>query len=363
MVRGPTSEAASSATVSVAAGSVKARGTAVVCGSEGFVDGGREQGYAVPDPRRRRAAAAGALVSEIAMTRPSLVDLKEAYARNQNITGMLRAAGGRGNEQSAILIAYDLQAGSYVRALDDPARRASLERYVGAIAEVLRPLEPAGLLEAGVGEATTLRGVLERLAGPSPVPAIGFDISWSRTHVARNYLADTGVAAGLYVGELEHIALPSDSVDVVFTAHAVEPNHGREAEVLRELYRVTGRYLVLFEPAYEFASPEARARMEAHGYCRGLGRIARENGWEVIRHELLGVSTEPLNPTAVLLVRKSDRPVAWGPPGFACPSCGAILRRGDEAWFCASEGLAYPVLRGLPCLARHHAVLASRFMD
>ena len=297
------------------------------------------------------------------MTRPTLVDLKAAYGRNENITKILRESNGAGtNDQSSILIAYDLQAGSYVRALDKPEFLAAHTRYAEVIAGTLAPLNPRSLLEPGVGEATTFRTVLSRLSLPAETPVYGFDLSWSRVRVGRRHCDAGKVAGSLFVGELESIPLPDGAADVVYTSHAVEPNHGREREILAELYRVTGRYLVLFEPCYELASPEARARMESHGYCRGLRQIAEELGGKVLRHELVPETLNPLNPTGLLLVEK-QAPAATPSPGFACPSCHAALTPGEGALFCAAEGLAYPTLRGIPCLARHNSILASQFLD
>jgi ubiquinone/menaquinone biosynthesis C-methylase UbiE len=298
------------------------------------------------------------------VTRPSLIDLKLAYTRNENITRILReSAESAVNDQSAILIAYDFQAGSYVQALDDPTHRSLVEKYTDAISAILYSLRPRLILEPGVGEATTLREVHRRLADASALPALGFDLSWSRVHVGRRHFGCSPSDNNLFVGELESIALPDNAADVVYTSHAVEPNHGREAEILQELYRVTIRYLVLFEPSYEFGSPEARVWMEAHGYCRGLREVADRMGWSVVRHELLGVSSNPLNPTGVLVIEKRQGEGNPEVPGLVCPSCRGPLVAVESALFCAAEGLAYPILRGIPCLARHNAILASKLLD
>src|SRR5262245_55451421 len=109
------------------------------------------------------------------MARPNLLDLKTAYSRNENITRILReSAGAVTNDQSAILIAYDLQAGSYVQALDDPEYLQRVEKYADAIAAFLNPLGPRLILEPGVGEATTLRKVHPRLTASSQIPVLGF---------------------------------------------------------------------------------------------------------------------------------------------------------------------------------------------
>jgi hypothetical protein len=261
------------------------------------------------------------------------------------------------------LNAYDLQAGSYVKALEQPGHREAVGRYVDAIVAVLAPLRPRSLLEPGVGEATVLREVLSRLDLPPGAPVLGYDISWSRVRVGQGHLASGGGSATLFVGELEAVPLPDHAADVVYTSHAVEPNHGREAEILAELYRVAGRHLVLFEPSYELGSAEAQARMASHGYCRGLRETAERMGWKVAAHHLLSDPINPLNPTAALVLEKRPGEGGAGPPVFACPCCRGPLLQAQGAHFCVAEGLAFPTLRGIPCLARHNAILASRFLD
>jgi uncharacterized protein YbaR (Trm112 family) len=297
------------------------------------------------------------------MQRYSLMDLKDAYARNENITRILRErSGSSSNDQSAILIAYDLQAGSYVQALDNPHHRKAVERYAETIASVLSPLNARSLLEPGTGDATMLGNVVPRLNLPAGTPILGYDISWSRCHTGRAYLRSQGTKASLFVGELEAIPLPDSAVDVVFTSHAIEPNYRREAEILSELYRVAGRFLVLFEPCYELASAEARARMEHHGYCRGLHETAQRLGCKVTAYHLIDNPINPLNPTALILIEKATGESRAFMPPFYCPSCHHPLTSAKGAYYCAAEGLAYPILDDIPCLARHNAILATHFL-
>jgi hypothetical protein len=294
----------------------------------------------------------------------SLTDLRDAYARNENITHILRErSGSSSNDQSTILIAYDLQAGSYVQSLRDPDHRRAVEQYTDTIASVLRPLNVRSLLEPGTGEATTLQNVVSRLNLAPGTPILGYDISWSRVHVGRKHLQAYGMTAQLFVGELEAIPLPDNAVDVVFTSHAVEPNHGREVEILSELYRVAGRFVVLFEPCYELASPEARARMEHHGYCRDLRVTAERMGCKVIAHRLIETSINPHNPTAVLVIEKGADECSAVMPAYHCPSCRQPLTLAKGSYYCAAEGLAYPILDQIPCLSRHSAILATHFLN
>jgi len=297
------------------------------------------------------------------MKLPTARELRDLYERKTNIMALLREKTGSDvNPPEAVLISYDLQSGSYTRAWNDPAHRAARERYVGEISEVLAPLGAASLLEAGVGEATTLCSVVDRLP-QRPAVVGGFDIAWSRIAWARRHAAECGQAGHLlFTGDLFAIPAADDAFDVVYTAHSLEPNHGREREALLELYRVAKRWLVLFEPSYELGNEATRKRIEEHGYIRGLPAIARDLGWEITEHRLLRDPIRENNQTAVLVIRKSSEP-ATGAPRLACPSCRVALTTHAGHHFCPECLSVFPVISGIPCLLPGHAVLATKFLD
>jgi uncharacterized protein YbaR (Trm112 family) len=290
---------------------------------------------------------------------PTTAELKDYYARGVNIMALLRACtGSENNRLEAILAAYDLQAGTYIRALDDPGHRERFAAYSGEIAEILASLGGRSLLEAGVGEATTLCAVAPRL---HPGRCAGFDIAWSRLAHGRRYAGQRGLRADLFLGDLFRIPLPEGAFDVVYTAHSIEPNHGNEREALLELHRITRRWLALFEPSYELGNDGTRARIEEHGYCRGLPALAQELGMKVVRHQLLRSPMRPNNQTALLLIEKDSR--SEPAEGFACPACHTALHSRPGAHFCDRCSLIYPVIADIPCLLPENAILGSQFLD
>ena len=109
-----------------------------------------------------------------------------AYARNvlgKTISGAAER-GGR-NHRLATLVAYDLQAGTYVKITkNNPDFN---QQWCKQLSDLIVPFLPKGgsLLELGVGEATTLNGIL-RLLNTDIADAYGFDISWSRIAVANH---------------------------------------------------------------------------------------------------------------------------------------------------------------------------------
>jgi SAM-dependent methyltransferase len=233
----------------------------------------------------------------------SLRDLGErAFREGKNVTAALREhLGTDRNTPETIEIAYDLQAGSYVKSADE--NRAFMKAYAQQLADLLDPHLKSGdaLLDAGAGELTTLTHLLMALKTPL-ARVYASDISEPRLEFGRQYAARHGASAETFRAELGAIPLPADSVDVVTTNHAIEPNGGREAEILRELLRIAKRKLVLFEPSYELASDEGKARMRQHGYVRDLPGHLEQLGAKVQSLTPLKTVYNPLNPTACIVV-------------------------------------------------------------
>jgi SAM-dependent methyltransferase len=287
-------------------------------------------------------------------------EIRALFESGQNIIEWVAAREGAAtNSETAILYSYDVQAGSYVAELKDEARRRFKEEFGRRIAGVLDALEPVSLLDAGIGEATSLAPLLRHMAA-RPAHVLGFDLSLSRLLYARRHLVEQGQQdVALFTAALDRIPIASDSVDVVLTMHAVEPNHGREYAILRELLRVARRHLVMVEPSYEYASAEGRARMERLGYVRNLPATLERLGYSATRVEPWPLNGNPLNPVALIVVDKlGSRPDAA--PPFVSPISGRALVCREHCWFCPDDGHAFPEIAGIPCLTVESGILASK---
>ena len=98
------------------------------------------------------------------------------------------------------------------------------------------------------------------------------DAAFSRLKVGKNFLDNhfKFKDVKLIMGDMLNMPIADDSCDIVYTVHACEPNGENEEKIIQELLRVTGKYLILFEPAYDLATEEAKRRMEYHGYVTRL---------------------------------------------------------------------------------------------
>ncbi|MDZ7924311.1 MAG: methyltransferase domain-containing protein [Marinagarivorans sp.] len=305
------------------------------------------------------------------MTSPR--ELQNLYQQGVNITQHLRQTQGLERNTDAIIeIAYDLQAGSYIAAMADVKMAQHKKIYSAEIAKVILSLcEPSSVLEAGVGEATTLSGVLAHL-NPT-ITSYGFDLSWSRTALAQRWLHSQNIkTTTLCTGNLLNIPFADNAIDVVYTSHSMEPNGGKETPILQELYRVAKKYVVLLEPTYELANNEARQRMVSHGYCRNLTGVAAALGYEVMHHGLFPLCANPLNPTGLTIIKKPDlsplnnaqalKEERMADQVLACPKYKTPLKAIDGMLFSPEALVAYPIVGGIPCLRIDNGIFASHFL-
>jgi len=297
------------------------------------------------------------------MDKLEIIDkIGKIYADGGNILSFLRGLENRNNNTAEdIMISYDFQAGTYNSLYrENPDEH---NKYVNQCAEIIGKYIPENqytLCEAGVGEGTTFLPLLRQLK-VKPSLAYGFDISWSRIFEAvlfeREFTDLREVEKKLFVGDIFETAFADNSIDIVYTSHALEPNGGMEKQLLAELYRITGKYLILFEPIFEFGSEESKQRMIKYGYVRGLRQQAEELGYSVVQYERVRYS-KPLNPTGVLVIKKEEQ-TAEG--GFCDPISQKQMTEYADCYFCKDSMLSYPKIGGIPCLMRQNAVLTTRF--
>jgi uncharacterized protein YbaR (Trm112 family) len=191
---------------------------------------------------------------------------------------------------------------------------------------------------------------------------MGFDISWSRLKFGQELLNDFNISnVNLFTANLFEIPLLDNSIDIVYTSHSIEPNGGNEENALKELYRITKKYLILLEPSFEFANDEAKARMKKHGYVTELYSTAKRLNYKIIEHRLFDYSSNPLNPTGLIIIEKKG--ADSNNPNLVCPiSLTELIIYSDSLLYSKESFLAYPVIDGIPCLLKENSILATHLL-
>lgn len=291
------------------------------------------------------------------------LDLQHAFDRGENIMKILRSGELEGyNSSQAIELAYDLQAGTYYKEMkcDSSISSRKIHRAKLVAARILELLRPSTILNAGIGEATTLVGM--SCTDLKDCKFHGFDISLSRVLYARKLLCDfdLGSQTNLCTGDLKHIPYADNSFDVVYTSHAIEPNGGCERKILGELMRVASEYLVLIEPDFIGACKAGQERMKDNGYCIDLHLCINELGLDLIEYRPLDDSMNQLNPSALYIIKKHNSSKI-AEPMHACPIFQAPLNMIKGSLYSEQGQCIYPVIDGIPCLRPENAIICSKF--
>lgn len=289
--------------------------------------------------------------------------IEKLYCRNENILENLKKINNtKYNTEEGIMISYDFQAGTYIENYNSNKKVMEI-----VWSDMLNNLQEYcknnySILECGVGEATTFAYIMEHLK-TKPNKALGFDLSWSRIKMGKEFLEQNclGDNIDLFVANMFQIPFKDESIDIVYTVHAMEPNGGNEEKLLKELYRVTKKYLVMFEPIYELASNEQKERMEQHGYIKNLKQICDKLNYKIIKYDLLEHSTNELNRTGIIVIEKN----AYN--DTRCEFCDPISKqsfiKGESSYYCPDSFLAYPIVEGIPCLNKSNAILATKWKN
>lgn len=290
-----------------------------------------------------------------------LNSIKKLYSENKNIIKYLKELDERkSNSIEDIMISYDFQAGTYIQEYKKDS--SFKEKYCACLGNIIESLESyETILEVGVGEGTTLGPLLNFLKN-KPNKSYGVDISWSRIKYAKKFLNELNIHdVKLFTGDLFCSPLKDNSIDIVYTSHSIEPNGGKEKEALKELYRITNKYLILLEPSYEFANEEGKKRMLENGYITNLYSTAKELGYDIIDHRLFPISSNPLNPTGLIIIRKDSKSKVLEP--LCCPITKTSLVKKNNAYFSEESLIAYPIIDEIPCLLSQNAIIATKFLD
>lgn len=308
-------------------------------------------------------------MSEKSLSYFDILEAKKAYREGKNITELLRSQKNRATNTSEIIeTAYDLQAGTYIKSVENNSKQAI--EYTTEIASLLNShIDPSGsLLDIGTGELTTLSLITKALT-KKPKKIYAFDISWSRLFMgmtfAKKNMGSDFKKLTPFVGDIGEIPLLDKSIHITTSSHALEPNGGRLKELLAELFRVTLDKLVLFEPCFEINSEEGKQRMERLGYIKNVDKAVEALGGQLTEKIMIKNISNPLNPTVCFVItppasndqasnRNSERENIFSVPGTNYP-----LKKVDDFYFSHDTGLCYPMLKSIPILKSKSSILAS----
>jgi len=296
----------------------------------------------------------------------NLKKIKALFDRGENVTSYLKEfEGTTKNSLKSIEISYDLQAGSYIDfARSNPSQfKDSTDEAASVLSEYVSSGDR--VLDCGTGEMTTLCGVAEK-SFVDVAEIYCFDLSLSRLVFGKGFAKEELSSVLLnrlkpFIAELSNIPMLDNSMDIVWSSHALEPNYGREEEILTEIFRVAKKKVVLFEPSYERNTADGQKRMDKLGYIRGLEGYAERLGGVIEEVIEIKSTLNPLNPTYAHVITPPYSSISVGNTDhvYACPNTKTPLIQVRSEFFYSEESmLAYPIFMGIPVLRSDLAIVA-----
>ncbi len=293
----------------------------------------------------------------------NVLEAKSVYKKGENVTQYLRTKfGSEDNTSEIIEIAYELQAGSYVEKVK--SNRDKAERYATELSGILNDHLGHGdsLLDVGTGEITKLTLVLNKV-DIELSDIVALDISWSRLSIGMKFHRENRkikFPLKAFVADIKEIPLHEKCVDVVTSHHALEPNGKQLETLLLELFRVTKKKLVLFEPSYELNSEEGKVRMDKMGYIKNIEGTVSKLGGKVIDVVPIKNTENPLNPTFCYIIEPpSQNAKHLDVVTFCVPGSNFKLEANGQYLFSKDTGFVFPILDEIAILKTTSAILAT----
>ncbi|MBT2772446.1 methyltransferase domain-containing protein [Halomonas sp. ISL-60] len=291
------------------------------------------------------------------------LECRDAYKNGQNVMDLVQKS--VPNSRSlAIEIAYDLQAGTYIRDFYNNEEKKRMYTDEGGDILERHINKDSVILNVGAGELWTIALMVDRIS-VKPKMVYNLEISWSRIYKGCSFWNDihgASIKMKPLVADMLEIPLPTKSVDIVTSSHALEANGSQLSEIVNELFRVSRDKCVLFEPCYELCSKEGRERMDRLGYIKDVENVVKNLGGSVENIIPITHSSNALNPTACFIIKVPPSYATYeGGSHFTVPGTDYLLEHKKDCYYSIDTGIAFPILKGIPILKSDSAILASKY--
>ena len=297
-----------------------------------------------------------------------IIEAKKNYKLGINITKSMRDdLNSDRNTPEIIELAYDLQAGSYINYVKKNLNKVKL--YTDEVSSILDSYLDVDdvLLDIGTGEITTL-SLISNGIKDSIQKILAFDISFSRIYKGISF-AKKNMSKNSYnklvpfVADINEIPLPDKSINVTTSSHALEPNGGKLNEIMIELFRITIKKLILFEPCYEINSEEGKKRMDDLGYIKNLDYVVESLGGKIEKKIVIKNTSNPLNPTVCFVIsppsQNNDEFKNIKNLKFSLPGSNILLKENKNFLISEDTGLLFPKIKNIPILKLNSSILAT----
>ena len=161
-------------------------------------------------------------------------------------------------------------------------------------------------MDFGCGELTNFYTLIDNIKTKNKL-FVAYDLSFSRILIGKNFLKKKNkkIQLKLFSNNSIKIPLPDNSIDVVTSCHALEPNKNNVYKILKELWRISKKKLILLEPNNKLGDELIKKRFKEHHYILNLEKKIKKitSRYKIINNEF---NANSLNPASIYILEKNS---------------------------------------------------------
>ncbi len=184
---------------------------------------------------------------------------------------------------------YDTIAGSYLEDILKPNQNFIAQTkgkvfkvkgniknyYASCISKLIVITNSQKILDVGAGELTTyylIKKILDKKKY-SIIKPYCLDLSLKRLMIGKNFLNSIGQNIDIVQSDAQNMPFDDNSFDLVYTCHCLEQVPQIFEKCIREMLRVSKKYLILIEPSYELSNDITRKHIFKKNYIKINNKI------------------------------------------------------------------------------------------
>ncbi len=274
--------------------------------------------------------------------------LKKLFSNKVNINQYLRKKTNL-SEKDIIKLSYDIQSGSYIKSYN--YNYAKSKRVLNSVIKEINSTNYKTLMDFGCGELTNFYTLMRNIKTKSKV-FICYDLSFSRILVGKNFLKKKikiqkkKIQLKCFSNNSIKIPLPDNSIDLVTSCHSLEPNKTNANKILKELWRISKKKLILLEPnnklAEKFSSKIMLERFKKHNYVLDLEKKIKKitSRYKIIDNK---INFDPLLPASIFILEKNSK--KSNKFNFLNPNDNSdILKKNFNFYYSQKTGQIFPIV-------------------
>lgn len=157
-----------------------------------------------------------------------------------------------------------------------------------------------------------------------------------------------------------------NSFDCVLTHYALEELSGYQEKAIRELVRISKRYVIIIEASFELGNKHEKRKLINRNWNLEIIPCIKSNNWRLIKHSLIPYCHDAYHHGGIHIIEKNT--IAsdisrnkFKNDIFCCPSCNGKIENVKSFFKCAECSLVYPSSENIPIFLTDKGIIASKF--